>query len=82
LARVLYANFSLQTGVRPGVVVLAFGLAITAAGALRAMTSHPANRRLRPAAGESFRDSRESGNPVPDAPAFASDASFRAGDDS
>ena len=39
--RVLDADFSLQTGIRPAVVVLAIGLAVTAAGALRAATARP-----------------------------------------
>ena len=47
--RVLHADFSLQTGIRPALVVLATGLAITAAGALRAATARSAKRRLRPA---------------------------------
>jgi sulfoxide reductase heme-binding subunit YedZ len=49
LLRVLEADFSHQTGIRPAVVVLAVGLAITAAGALRAATARPSPRRLRPA---------------------------------
>jgi methionine sulfoxide reductase heme-binding subunit len=36
LKRVLMTDFSLVTGVRPAVIVLAIGLAVTAAGALRA----------------------------------------------
>jgi methionine sulfoxide reductase heme-binding subunit len=36
LTRVLLTDFSLMTGVRPAVIVLAIGLAVTAAGALRA----------------------------------------------
>jgi methionine sulfoxide reductase heme-binding subunit len=47
--RVLDADFSLQTGIRPAVVVLAIGLAVTAAGAWRMATARPASRRLRPA---------------------------------
>lgn len=47
--RVLYADFSLQTGIRPALVVLAIGLVITAAGALRAAIAPSAKRRLRPA---------------------------------
>ncbi len=47
LMRVLQADFSLQTGVRPAVVVLAIGLAITAAGALRAATARPTTPRPR-----------------------------------
>jgi len=47
LMRVLDADFSLQTGIRPALVVLAIGLAITAVGALRAATARPAKRRLR-----------------------------------
>jgi len=49
LMRVLDANFSAQTGVRPAVVVLAIGVALTAAGAVRAMTARPAKQRLRAA---------------------------------
>jgi sulfoxide reductase heme-binding subunit YedZ len=49
IERVLAADVSLQTGVRPAVVVLAAGLAVTAAGALRATTAPPARGRLRPA---------------------------------
>jgi methionine sulfoxide reductase heme-binding subunit len=45
--RVLAADFSLQTGIRPAVVVLAIGLAITVAGAVRATTARPAKPRLR-----------------------------------
>jgi methionine sulfoxide reductase heme-binding subunit len=49
--RVLGADFSLQTGVRPAVIVLAIGLAITTAGALRVMAAPPTRRRLRRTAG-------------------------------
>lgn len=49
LARVLDANLSLQTGIRPAVVVLAIGLAITAAGAIRTISARTVPRRLRPA---------------------------------
>jgi sulfoxide reductase heme-binding subunit YedZ len=48
-SRVLGADFSLQTGTRPAVVVLAIGLALTAAGAVRAITAAPAKQRLRAA---------------------------------
>ncbi len=44
LLRVLNANFSLQTGIRPAAIVLAIGLAVTAAGAFRAAAA-PAERR-------------------------------------
>jgi sulfoxide reductase heme-binding subunit YedZ len=47
--RVLAADFSFETGVRPAVVVLAIGLAVTAAGGLRAAKARPSRRRLRPA---------------------------------
>jgi sulfoxide reductase heme-binding subunit YedZ len=47
--RVLGADLSLQTGLRPAVVVLAIGLAVTLAGALREATGRPARRELRPA---------------------------------
>jgi methionine sulfoxide reductase heme-binding subunit len=47
LLRVLDADFSRQTGIRPAVVVLAIGLAITAAGSVRAVTARPAKQRLR-----------------------------------
>ena len=49
LLRVLDADFSLQTGIRPAVVVLAIGIAITVAGAVRTATARPSPRRLRPA---------------------------------
>ena len=49
LLRVLDADLSLQTGIRPAVVVLAIGLAIAIAGALREATARSAKRRLRPA---------------------------------
>jgi sulfoxide reductase heme-binding subunit YedZ len=47
--RVFAADFSLRTGIRPALVVLAMGLAVTAAGALRATTARSPKRRLRPA---------------------------------
>ena len=47
LLRVLGADFSLQTGVRPAVVVLAIWLALTAAGVLRARLAKPGQRRSR-----------------------------------
>ncbi len=49
LLRVLDADLSLQTGIRPAVVVLAIGFAITSAGAVREATARSAKRRLRPA---------------------------------
>lgn len=49
LLRVLEADFSRQTGIRPAVVVLVVGLTITAAGALRAATARHSSHRLRPA---------------------------------
>jgi hypothetical protein len=45
--RVIDANWSLVTGVRPAVVVLGVGLAVAAAGALRAAVALPAKRRPR-----------------------------------
>lgn len=45
--RVLAANWSLATGLRPGAVVLGLGLAVTAAGAVRAFLALPAKRRPR-----------------------------------
>jgi methionine sulfoxide reductase heme-binding subunit len=45
--RVLDADFSLQTGVRPAAVVLAIGLAVTAAAALRTATARNARRPAR-----------------------------------
>lgn len=47
--RVLAVNFSLMTGVRPAVVVLGIGAAITVASALRPLLKHARARRLRPA---------------------------------
>ena len=47
--RVLGADLSLQTGVRPAVIVFAIGFAITAARIARAATARPSPRRLRPA---------------------------------
>ncbi len=82
LARVVNTNFSLQTGIRPAVVVLAIGLAITAAGALRAITARSMQSGARPAGGRSIRHSRESGNPVANSPAVALGPSFRGSDDS
>jgi methionine sulfoxide reductase heme-binding subunit len=61
--RVLNADFSLQTGIRPAVVVLAIGLGVTAAGAMRAATARPSSRRLRPAAAAAPRHPRESRRP-------------------
>jgi sulfoxide reductase heme-binding subunit YedZ len=49
LLRVLDADLSLQTGVRPAIVVLAIALAVTIAGALREAAARQAKRRLRPA---------------------------------
>ena len=43
--RVLAANWSLNTGLRPAAIVLGLGLAVTAAGALRARVALPAKRR-------------------------------------
>jgi sulfoxide reductase heme-binding subunit YedZ len=45
--RVIAVNWSLATGVRPGVVVLGLGLAVAAAGALRGLFATPARRRPR-----------------------------------
>jgi len=44
LMRVLATNFSLVTGIRPAVIVLAIGLAVTVAGAARAALA-PADKR-------------------------------------
>ncbi len=82
LVRVLDANASLQTGIRPAVIVLTIGLAIIGAGALRAITERRANRWLRPASDKSFRHSGESGNPVPASPAVALGPRFRGVDGS
>lgn len=50
LLRVIGADFSLQTGIRPAVVVLAIGLAVALAGALRrAAKPGPAKPQLRAA---------------------------------
>jgi methionine sulfoxide reductase heme-binding subunit len=49
LLRVLDADFSLATGIRPAVVVLAIGLGITASGGVRVATARPAKQRLRAA---------------------------------
>jgi sulfoxide reductase heme-binding subunit YedZ len=45
--RVLGANWSLATGVRPAVVVLGLALAVTAAAVLRGLFTSPAGRRPR-----------------------------------
>ncbi len=45
--RVIAANWSLVTGVRPAAVVLGLALAVTAAGAVRALVALPAKRRPR-----------------------------------
>ena len=45
--RVLGADFSLQTGVRPAVIVFAFAVIVTLAGALRSYVSPPAGGRAR-----------------------------------
>jgi sulfoxide reductase heme-binding subunit YedZ len=47
--RIIDANFTLATGVRPAVVVFALALAVTLAGALRGSVVAFAQRRLRPA---------------------------------
>ena len=49
LLRVLGADFSLETGIRPAVVVLAIGLAVAVAGALRRAAPRPIKPRLRTA---------------------------------
>jgi methionine sulfoxide reductase heme-binding subunit len=46
LLRVLQADLSLATGIRPAAVVLAIGLAVTAAGAFRAVAIPPEKRRI------------------------------------
>src|SRR5579883_69431 len=48
-ARVLAVNLTLMTGVRPACVVLAAGLAVTAAGLLRMVVSPPPKGRLKTA---------------------------------
>ena len=45
--RVIAANWSLVTGVRPAVIVLGLALAVVAAGAVRGLTALPAKRRPR-----------------------------------
>jgi sulfoxide reductase heme-binding subunit YedZ len=45
--RVVAANWSLMTGLRPATIVLGLGLAVTAAGAVRALLALPAKRRPR-----------------------------------
>jgi methionine sulfoxide reductase heme-binding subunit len=45
--RVIAANWSLMTGLRPAAVVLGLALAVTAAGALSALLALPAKRRPR-----------------------------------
>lgn len=47
--RVLDADLSLETGLRPAVVVLAIGFAVAIAGALREATARSPKRRLHPA---------------------------------
>lgn len=47
LLRVVAADFSLQTGVRPAIVVLALGLAVALAGAVRAVTMPAPKGRTR-----------------------------------
>jgi methionine sulfoxide reductase heme-binding subunit len=47
MLRVLGADLSLATGVRPAAVVLAIGLAVTLAAALRTATARPAARPVR-----------------------------------
>jgi sulfoxide reductase heme-binding subunit YedZ len=49
LLRVLPANLSFATGIRPAAIVLAITLAVTAAGALRTATARPTKRRPPPA---------------------------------
>lgn len=45
--RVIAANLSLATGVRPAVIVFGLGLAVAAAGALRGLLAAPGKRRPR-----------------------------------
>ncbi len=59
MLRVMATDFSLQTGIRPAMVVLAITLAVTAAGAVRAATARPAKRRLGRVAANPARRSRE-----------------------
>jgi sulfoxide reductase heme-binding subunit YedZ len=49
IGRVLDANLSLLTGIRPAPIVFALGLAVLAAGLLRARLAPPARARPRPA---------------------------------
>jgi sulfoxide reductase heme-binding subunit YedZ len=44
--RVLQADLSLATGIRPAAFVLAIGILLTAAGAIRAIRGRPANHRI------------------------------------
>ena len=48
IERVLMADFSLQTGVRPAVVVAGFSLIVLAAGMVRTLVLPPAKGRPRP----------------------------------
>lgn len=45
--RVIAANWSLVTGVRPAVIVFGLGLAVAVAGAVRSLVTFPAKRRPR-----------------------------------
>jgi methionine sulfoxide reductase heme-binding subunit len=81
LARVLEANLTLATGVRPAVVVLGITLAVTIAGAFRA-TAAPARRATRSTKAKTDRHSREGGNPGARAAAVALGPGFRGGDHS
>jgi sulfoxide reductase heme-binding subunit YedZ len=45
--RVIAANWSLETGIRPAVIVLGLALAVVAAGAVRGLTALPAKRHPR-----------------------------------
>jgi methionine sulfoxide reductase heme-binding subunit len=47
IERVLMADFSLQTGVRPAVIVFAFGVIVLIAGTLRTYVAPPARGRPR-----------------------------------
>jgi methionine sulfoxide reductase heme-binding subunit len=71
LARVLEANLSLATGIRPAAVVLAITFAVTIAGVVRAAAAAPARRGTRSAKAKVNRHSRQSGNPGTSAAAVA-----------
>lgn len=71
LMRVLAADFSLETGIRPAAIVLAITLAVTIAGVVRAATARPAAIRPRPARSRVDRQSDEIGDRRPGTPVVA-----------